>query len=187
MWSGRRWVPPTISACPIRCSRRPTSRSSSPRPATTCGVVARALDAALLDRPEYKTVRDRQTHRAEVVAAISSVTRLLSSDEVVARLGAAKANVAKFHSIAEAADHEQLRAVGGVESFEYGGESVDAVASPFRMHGLPTSVRRPPPSLDEHREKILAEFGYGREGIGWVAADGAFGSPFPPRKTGTAE
>lgn len=148
---------------------------------------ARALDAGLLDRPEYKTVRDRQTRRAEVIEAISSVTRRLPSHEIVARLGAVKVNVAKLNNIGEAAEHEQLRAAGGVASFEFGGETVKAVSSPFRLEGTPTQVYRAPPQLDEHRDEVLADFGYGSDEIAKLAANGAFGAAIPARKTGTKD
>ena len=145
---------------------------------------ARALDADLLDRPEYKTVRDRQTRRSEVIEAISSVTRGLPSHEIVARLGTVKVNVAKLNDISEAAEHEQLRAAGGVASFEFGGETVKAVASPFRLQETPTEVRRSPPLLDEHRDEVLADFGFSLEEASRLAAAGAFGEPARARQAG---
>lgn len=136
---------------------------------------ARALDPDLLDRPEYATVRDRQARRAEVIDAISSVTSRLSSAELIARLGAVKVNVAKVNSIGEAADHPQLAECGGVTSFDYGGETVKAVASPFRLDATPTAVRLPPPGLDGNRDAILSEFGFTRQECAGLEADGAFG------------
>ena len=135
---------------------------------------ARALDAALLDRPRYATVRDRQTHRDEVVEAISSVTRAMTGDEVVARLGPVKVNVAKVNSIAEAADHPQLEASGGFTMVEYAQQPLRSVSSPFRMHGTPACLRRNPPQLDADRNGILADFGFSEDEIADLAASGAF-------------
>lgn len=136
---------------------------------------ARALDAATLDKPEYATVRDRQTRRAEVIAAISAVTGKLSSEEVIARLGPVKVNVAKVNSIAGAADHPQLELSDGVTSFEYGGETVRAVSSPFRLSETPVAVRRAPPLLGADRDCILDELGFSEAEAAELAENGAFG------------
>jgi CoA-transferase family III len=69
----------------------------------------------------------------------------VTSREVLERLGAARVNVAKVHSVGEAADDAQLAESGGVTEFEYAGERVKAVASPFRMLETPTAVRYRPP------------------------------------------
>lgn len=136
---------------------------------------ARALDPATLDRPEYTTVRDRQTRRAEVIDAISAVTARLSSAEVFARLGKVKVNVAKVNTIGDAADDRQLAVSGGVTCFEYEGETVRAVASPFHLGATPAQVRSPPPKLGEHRSSILGELGIGAEEENSLRDDGAFG------------
>lgn len=94
-----------------------------------------------------------------------------------------KVNVAKVNSVGEAADHEQLAAAGGVTAFEYAGETVKAVSSPFRLEGSPCAVERAPPRLDEHRDEILSEFGFSREEAADLASRGAFGS----RETAAAD
>ena len=137
---------------------------------------AQALGPGVLDIPRYATVRDRQTHRGEVVAAISGITRQLPGDEIVRRLAAVKVNVARVNSIAEAADHPQLALAGGCADVEYGGEQVRTVASPFRLHGTPARVRRDPPELGRDRDAILADFGFDDAEIRTLRDEGAFGS-----------
>lgn len=136
---------------------------------------ARALDPETLDRPEYATVRDRQTRRDEVVGRIAAVTGRMTADEVHARLGAAKVNVAKVNSIGAAADHPQLATSGGRTAFDFAGERVHAVASPFRMSRTPTDVRHPPPQLDADRRAILADFAITEDETRDYAARNAFG------------
>ncbi len=136
---------------------------------------ARALDPETLDRPEYATVRDRQTRRDEVVGRIAAVTGRMTADEVHARLGAAKVNVAKVNSIGAAADHPQLATSGGRTAFDFAGERVHAVASPFRMSRTPADVRHPPPQLDADRRAILADFAITEDETRDYAARNAFG------------
>ena len=64
---------------------------------------AEALGDPSLDRPEYKVMPDRLRLREELVAAISEVTRELTSNEIVERLAAVKVNVAKVNNVGEAA------------------------------------------------------------------------------------
>jgi len=136
---------------------------------------ARALDAERLDRPEYRGIQARLSRRDEVVEAISSVTRQLSAQEIVDRLGKVKVNVSKVNSIGEAADHPQLAAEGGVVEFSVGGETVKAVATPFKLSHTPAAVSRPPPGLGAETDQVLGELGFGIEEAASLRAQGAFG------------
>jgi crotonobetainyl-CoA:carnitine CoA-transferase CaiB-like acyl-CoA transferase len=140
---------------------------------------AQALDAERLDRPEYATVADRQAHRKEIIDLITGITRSMTSDEVVDRLGGARVNVAKVHSVGEAADHPQLAESDGIMQFDFAGESVKAVATPFRLMETPADIRYPPPGLDEHRADILAEYGFDDQEADTLSEEGAFGSTSP--------
>jgi len=135
---------------------------------------AQALDAGRLDRPEWRGLVDRQTHRAAIIDEISGVTSAMSSDEVIARLGPVKVNVARVNNVGEAADHPQLEAVGGLTSFEMDGRRVRSVASPFDLRGIPRSEDRRPPELAEHASEILAEAGFSAQEIDALERDGAF-------------
>ena len=137
---------------------------------------ARALDAEALERPEFSRSSDRLSRRHEVVAALGAVTAKLSCAEIVARLGAVKVNVAKVNDIGEAANHEQLAAIGGVVGFERRGTPVKAVGSPFRMAATPATVRRSPPDIGEHTGEVLAQFGLSADEIAAYRSDGAFGA-----------
>jgi crotonobetainyl-CoA:carnitine CoA-transferase CaiB-like acyl-CoA transferase len=92
------------------------------------------------------------------------------------RLSNVKVNVAKVQNIGEAADHEQLAAVGGVVTYERQGNLVKTVASPFMMSSTPASVRRPAPELGEHTKEVLADFGISPDEIETFGKAGAFGS-----------
>jgi crotonobetainyl-CoA:carnitine CoA-transferase CaiB-like acyl-CoA transferase len=141
---------------------------------------ARALDGARLDRPEWRSMFDRQRLREQLVAAVSEVTRQMTRQEVVARLGPAKVNVAEVNSVGEAADHPQLAAAGGIVEFEFGGERVRSVASPFHMEATPLRLDRPPPTLGDDGEAVLRDLGFADAEIEALRADGVLG---PQRKT----
>jgi crotonobetainyl-CoA:carnitine CoA-transferase CaiB-like acyl-CoA transferase len=137
--------------------------------------LACALDPAALDRPDFATAMDRRTNRVALVEALSAVTRRMSCDAILAALGAAKVNVARVHSVAQAADHPQLREVGAVLEWQRDGHAERGVAPPFTLHGSPVEVRLPPPGIGEHRDAILGELGLTGAEIAAAAEAGAFG------------
>lgn len=139
--------------------------------------LARALDAATLDRPDFATALDRRTNRMAVIEALSAVTRRMACDEILTRLGAAKVNVARVNSVAQAADHPQLDAIGAVMTWERHGRAERGVAPPFTLQGSPLAVRRPPPEVGEHGAEILRELGLDGPAIEAAAGAGAFGKP----------
>jgi crotonobetainyl-CoA:carnitine CoA-transferase CaiB-like acyl-CoA transferase len=137
--------------------------------------LARALDPERLERPEYLTAMDRRTNRAPLLATLTEVTRSLSCDEILRRLGAAKVNVARVHDVGQAADHPQLEAAGAVLHWQRDGHAEHGVAPPFTLTATPVEVRRPPPMVGEHMAEILREIGLGEQDIAQAREDGAFG------------
>jgi len=148
---------------------------------------ARALDAERLDRPEFGTSQARLGRRVELIEAISGVTRKLNALDIVDRLAAAKVNVAKVNSIGEAADHPQLAHEGGVVEFSVDGETVKAVASPFKLSRTPMAVSRPPPRLGGDTEAILQELGFDPREATALKEQGAFGKASTAEKHMTGE
>lgn len=143
---------------------------------------ARALDAARLDRPEWRGVVDRVEQRDALIAELSAVTASMTSAEVIRRLGPAKVNVAQVNDIGMAADHPQLAAARGITTFEQDGKTVRAVASPFDLRGVPERPNRPPPALGEHGDEVLRELGMDDAEITALHAAGAFAPPESDRK-----
>ena len=135
-----------------------------------------ALDADNLRKPEFLHASDRLKLRVELVAELSAVTSRFTCEDLMERLSNVKVNVAKVQNIGEAADHEQLAAVGGVVTYERQGKLVKTVASPFMMSSTPASVRRPAPELGEHTKEVLADFGISPDEIETFGKAGAFGS-----------
>lgn len=137
--------------------------------------LAQALDPARLDIEDYRTALLRQKNRLRLVADLETVTRGYSSAELVRRLGAEAVNIAKVNSIAEAAEDEQLAAIGGVMEIALPEETLKAVTSPFALSRTPPDLRLPPPRVGEHRDAVLRDYGFSDEEIGALAGEGAFG------------
>jgi crotonobetainyl-CoA:carnitine CoA-transferase CaiB-like acyl-CoA transferase len=137
---------------------------------------AGALDAAKLDRPEWRTTVDRQRHRAELIEAISAITRTMTSDALIERLGHARVNVANVNDIGQAAMHPQLAAIGAVLELAGDAGPIKAVASPFALEGAPTADDRPPPVLGTHTNEVLADLGFSPADIDALRSEVAFGA-----------
>lgn len=136
---------------------------------------ARALDAGQLDLPEFATAFQRRECRVQVIEALTKVTCTFTNKELIKRLGDARVNVASVNDVGQAADDEQLAAIGGFVQFESSSGPVKSVASPFSLDKTPATVRRPPPELGAHCDEILHDFGFTDDEVALLRAQGAFG------------
>ncbi|MCY4076724.1 MAG: CaiB/BaiF CoA-transferase family protein [Acidobacteria bacterium] len=128
--------------------------------------------AEVLERPEFATDprfdanARRVANRDALEAAIRDVFANLSAEEIVARLDAAQIANGRMNSVAQLADHPQLRARDRWCE-------VPSSAGPLRATLPPATLDGAEPRMDaipqvgEHSEAILAELGYA---AGTVAA-----------------
>ncbi len=138
---------------------------------------AHALDADQLDVPQFSRVFDRRANRDELIETVSTITRTLSCAEIVDRLGVAKVVVAKVNSVGEAADSEQLEAVGGKVMLETENGKFPSVVSPVQFSGVDINRAVSPPKLGQHTQQILGEIGFDSREMHALEESGAFGSP----------
>ena len=136
---------------------------------------ANALDPERLNIPDFRRNFDRLKHRERLVGTLSSVTCAMSSRELVEKLESVRVNVSNVNTVAQAADSEQLAAVGGW--FDLGKDSrlPRAVATPFKLEKTPGELRRAPPELGAHADAILREAGFTEVEVKALRADGALG------------
>lgn len=126
--------------------------------AKTCEALG--LDA-LAKNERYRTNPQRVACRAELVEAITAVTRTLSTDALLARLqrvGVPSAPILKMDQVAAL---PQTEASGMLVPAKH--PRVDdyrGVGLPIRFDGERPGVARVPPLLGEHTAEVLAELGY---------------------------
>lgn len=128
-------------------------------------------------RHERKIPRDspegREAAFAFTAAAIERFAER-TTEEWMARFDAAGVPAAPVRSVAELLDDPQVVANDLVVGFEHPAAGrVEMVGPVMQMAKTPATVRRPPPTLGQHNEEILAEFGYSGAEIASLRASGA--------------
>jgi crotonobetainyl-CoA:carnitine CoA-transferase CaiB-like acyl-CoA transferase len=119
------------------------------------GTEGLAGDRRFMDNPA------RVAHRAELFDALSTVTRTLSSADVLDRLQHAGVPCAPILTLDKVAGEPQTAASGMLISAKHPRlPDYRAVGLPIRWDGVRPPVSRVPPLLGEHTAEVLAELGY---------------------------
>jgi formyl-CoA transferase len=129
-------------------------------------------DEALAVDPRFITNSDRVAHRAALNARITEL--LVPYDavrltEALDRFGIANG---RLNSVSGLVHHEALSSRGRWADVETPGGVMSALRPPVDIDGT-DPVMGPVPALGEQTESILAEIGYGREGVAALRAEGA--------------
>ena len=137
-------------------------------------VVACASDAfwprlcEALDRPDlladerFETNEKRVRNRDALDPALDAAFGALTTGDAIDRLGDYGVPASRVRDTAEVFDDPQLAARDMVAEFDHPTAGPMRVpGSPMHFSRTPTTVRRHPPSLGEHTEAVLGEYGYG--------------------------
>jgi crotonobetainyl-CoA:carnitine CoA-transferase CaiB-like acyl-CoA transferase len=149
--------------------------------------IATALDPEHLDLPEFRPIAGRREQRARLIAMLNDITRQYSTQALLDVLGAAKVVASPLYDVAQAADHPQLAAIGGVAEVDIAGQPVKLITAPMRMEKTPPSVRRAPPAHGADTAEVLRELGLSEADITALAQAGGIsstGDTLRTRKTG---
>lgn len=127
----------------------------------------------LLDDARFLTNRSRFEHRDELIPTLQERFLEESSAGWEARFRAAGALFAPVKSVAEILEHEQVRAMGLVQSMEHPSVgTIPQLGPPLELSATPAAIRRPPPRLGEHSREVLGEAGYTDREIDELCAAG---------------
>lgn len=114
---------------------------------------------ALAADPRFDANAGRVANRDALEAAIREVFANLTAEEIVARLDAARIANGRMNSVAQLAEHPQLRARGRWREVPSSAGPLRAALPPAILDGSEPRMDAVP-EVGEHTEAILAELGY---------------------------
>ncbi len=133
-----------------------------------------------LDRPDlladerFETNEKRVTNREALDAALDAQFADLSTAAAIDALEAAGVPASDVRDVAELFDDPQLEARGmRVEVDHPTAGSMSFPGSPMHFSRTPATVRRHPPSLGEHTDQVLREYGYRDDDLDRLRSSGA--------------
>ena len=110
--------------------------------------------------PRFARNRDRVEHRELIDGLIQGAMATRTRAEWLAALDGAGIPAGPINSVAEALSSDQTLARDMVTIVEHPqAGDVRMLGLPFRFDDTPASVRRPPPTVGEHTDEVLAELG----------------------------
>ena len=108
--------------------------------------------------PRFAANRARVEHRALVDDLVGQALAGDTAEAWLAKLKAAGIPCGRINSVAGALDDPHTAARDMVETVEHPGIGpLRMLGIPFKFSGTPCAVRRPPPTLGEHTDEILAQ------------------------------
>ena len=121
---------------------------------TTAGIDALANDA------RFATNRDRVAHYAELKPVLESHLRTRPRDEWIRVLTAAGIPCGSVRDIGEVLGDPQVAARDMIQTVDHQTlGSINVLGTPLKLSETPGAVRQAPPTLGQHTDAILREFG----------------------------
>ena len=115
----------------------------------------------LTDDPRYATNPARVSHRDTLVPAITKALAARGCAEWADLLNAAGVPAGPVNTVPAALEQPQVAAREMVVEVEHPvAGTLKMLGSPLKLSEQPVSIRRPPPTLGQHTDQVLAEAGY---------------------------
>ncbi len=122
-----------------------------------CEVAARP---ALADDPRFATNRSRVENRAELIPLLNEITRTRTREDWLAALDAVNVPSGPIFDFEEAFSDPQAVERGARVTQPHptsAAGTVDTIGNPLKISETPVTYRRPPPTLGQHTDEVLAE------------------------------
>jgi formyl-CoA transferase len=121
---------------------------------------------ALIDHPDYRSVKLRVRNRDAVNGAVEAVTTQHPSAHWIALMNKAAIPCGPVYAMDQCFADEQVRQLGIVQSAETAdGGRIDMIGQPFHLSRTDSRIAGGPPGCGEHNDEILDSLGYSAEEI----------------------
>ncbi|MEE2884099.1 MAG: CoA transferase [Chloroflexota bacterium] len=126
-----------------------------------CGAIDRP---DLLNDKKFDTNTDRMEHLEELQANLNQTFRSKTTTEWLNILELAGVPCGPVYNIEQAYNDPQVLSRNMVVEIEHPiAGLIKNIGIPVKLHDTPGSIRRPAPTLGQHTDEILAQFGYTQE------------------------
>jgi crotonobetainyl-CoA:carnitine CoA-transferase CaiB-like acyl-CoA transferase len=132
--------------------------------------------AALAADPRFVTNDARVRNRVELYRLLPDMTRRKRQAEWIDGLARLGVPCGPVNDIAQVFADPQVQARGMKIALPYplaGTGTVDLIGNPIKLSATPVTYRRPPPTLGQHTEGVLHEFGLDDAEVAALKAEGA--------------
>ena len=120
----------------------------------------------LVRDPRFATNADRNANLAALVEILDEAFAARSTSEWTEVLNAAGVPAGPIHDMSEVYSDPQVLARDMVAEMDHPtAGKVRNIGIPLKLSETPGTIRRPAPTLGQHTDKVLAEFGYSEEDI----------------------
>lgn len=127
----------------------------------------------LLANETYRKNKDRVVHKDELLAIIKERLRKKTAAEIIDALEAYGVPCSPINSVEQVVNSEQVIARNTIQKIPHPTiENLRVPVFPVKFSGIDTKVRSHPPSVGEHTDDILTEFGYLPEEIAQLSNKG---------------
>lgn len=113
-------------------------------------------DDSLRNDPRFKSMKDRVINRDVLLPALQKILLSRTTEDWMARFGAARITSGVVRNTGEAAESDQFAASELLVDMSDGARTVRSIRSPARYRSFEMAEPTPSPALDADREEILA-------------------------------
>ncbi|MGB7833041.1 MAG: CaiB/BaiF CoA-transferase family protein, partial [Xanthobacteraceae bacterium] len=124
----------------------------------------------LTKRPEYASAAERLKHRDALNADIDAHTVKRTSKEWVDRLNEAGVPTGPIYAINEVFSDPQVQHLKIAQTVKAKDRSMTIVGQPVTLSRTPSRLASPPPTLGQHTNVVLKEFGFSTKQINELRA-----------------